>query len=107
MYACLKLLAMVTGTQYRKHKEFSVVKVLPVSTLFLQQLRFKRFFVSINVNNRERILSGVYEHLPTSILAYVDIFGKMKIFSPGILLSKFVQVLVSLIVLAILKFFLL
>jgi hypothetical protein len=106
-FTCFQLLAMIAGKQYLRFKKFSVARSMPMFSRFFNHVRLNRLFISIKVNDRERILSGVFWNYPTSILIYVDIFGKMKIFTLTNLFAKFMWILANLIVLSILRFFIL
>jgi hypothetical protein len=101
---CMQLIIMLTGWQFSKHKNISVVKIypIPICKFFPSHIRVKRFYFTIQVNNRERIVSGVFLHRPASILVYKDPFDKLKTFTPVSLLIKFISISANLTVLRLL-----
>jgi len=105
----MRLAAMLTGRQYRRYDKFTVVNTYPIfkSKTLDDSNRLKRFFFSIDINDRKRIVSGVFWYRPTSILVYKNIFDKLKIFTLINLLERIIWILGNLVILTILKFFVL
>lgn len=114
-FPCLHLLAtsmrlmfMITGKQYRRYKNFSLVKMKSISglKLFSKLFQTKRFFFSINVHGKGRIVSGSFARMPSFILVYKNPFDRLKIISPVDLFAKIIGILANICVLAVIKLFL-
>jgi hypothetical protein len=106
---CMQLISMGIGWPYFKVEEKSLAKIRPVPFFqsFPAQLRFRLFFYSILLNNRARIMSGLFVADPSFILIYRDMSDNLKILSPGCVLIKVMWLLGNLIVLQVLNFILL
>jgi hypothetical protein len=111
-FPCLHLLAtsmrlmfMITGKQYRRHKNFSLVKMKSVTELkfFSKRIQTKRFFFSINVDGKERVVSGRFARMPSFILVYKNPFDRLKTISPVDLFVKTMWILANVCVLAVIK----
>ncbi|QHT67047.1 hypothetical protein GXP67_10510 [Rhodocytophaga rosea] len=101
----MQLIIMLTGRQYRKAEEISVVKTFSIAIckFFPSLTRFSRLFFALKINDRDRIVSGIFWQRPTSIVIYKDAFDRMKVFSIGNLLIKLLWIGANLAILGILK----
>ena len=84
----LELTTMLTGLLRRPLTKFSVIKTMPPGKFIPDNFRFERFFLSIEINSRTRIISGIFRTLPSSIMSYRDLSYKLKIVNAFSLLSK-------------------
>src|SRR5437879_4248256 len=75
-----QLIIMFTGRQYKKYKTIAVVRIKQMRLFnFLSiQIGLKRHFVVIRINDKERIVSGIFWRSPTSILVYKNAFDTWK-----------------------------
>ncbi len=107
VFVCMQLITMITGRQYQRYEEFTIVSTYPVlkHKIFGGQGRLKRFFFEIYINNRRRIVNGLFWHSPSSILVYKDTFDKLRTFTLSNLLLKVVLILGNVTLLLVLKFF--
>jgi hypothetical protein len=105
VWICIQLMMMITGRQYRKHKEFSVVKINPsVCKIFPSQRRPRRFFFTVKVNNRDRIVSGLFWSYPAFVLIYKNAFDKLKALTLCGFCVKFIWLLAGWTVLVAIRF---
>jgi hypothetical protein len=95
-----QMFGVVLGKGYSKRKEFTIVRVIP---LFKRYNRLKRFFLTISVDGRTKILSCLNVHQPKSITVFVNPFGKLKIFSASEMIVRVAWVIVGVIISMFLK----
>jgi hypothetical protein len=92
------LFLILVGSKYQRHEDFSIVKTSRRFKGICNSTRLRRFFISVKIEDRERILSGLFWSYPSLIVVYKDALGKLKILSFGLLLIRFVWIIINLVV---------
>lgn len=101
---CTQLFSMLFSIRYPTRRDFVVEKITPLILPLIElPIAVRRYFITINFNDRLRVFNGIFWRKPDSILFYNDFFGKAKVFSTFVVLVRLIGVLSNLVVLTILR----
>jgi hypothetical protein len=105
LVSVMRLIFMIIGKQYRRCKDFSLVKTKSIGELklFSKRIQAHRFFFSTTIDGKERIVSGSFFRIPSFILMYKDPFDKLKTISPVDVIVKIIWILANVCVLMVIK----
>jgi hypothetical protein len=86
----IRFFFIITGKQYRRTKEFSLIKTKAIRkpNFFSKRIQMMSFFFLVNDDGKERIVSGIFFRMPLVIFVYRDPLDRLKTISPGDLFFK-------------------
>jgi len=104
--ACFQLVRMIVGTQYQSYKTFKIVRKSSARLKYiLRWINLERFFFLIPINQKERIVSGLFWQVPTQVWIYKDLYGRLRTLTLGNVLIRLIIILASMIVLIVIKIY--
>jgi hypothetical protein len=96
---------IILGKQYRRTKEFSLIKMKSIRKLnfFSKRIQMMRLFFLVNDDGKERIVSGIFFRMPLVIFVYRNPSDRLKTISPGDLFFKVMAIIANIFILMVIK----
>lgn len=97
-------MTIVIGSDYRKHVNFSITKAASPYKIFRGiSLGLQQIYFSVPIDDRERIVRGIFRHIPKTLITYRHANGKLKVLSIESLMIELVSILISILVAVVLR----